>query len=465
MDLGLPVAALAEMVRNRKISALELTRAFIARIEKVDPTLNAVVVFEPERALREAEERDRALAAGEEPGPLHGIPFTLKDVYDTAGDRVTAGCLGLQDNVARADSTIARRLRAAGGILLGKTNTPELECGADTDNLVYGRTVNPYDPGRSAGGSSGGSAAIVAACGSAFDVGCDQGGSLRLPAHYCGVATLRTTPRLVPSTGVYSGLRQGPGGRVSVEGPMCRRVEDLRLILRVIAGPDGIDPMVIPNSALAPEPEDLGKLRIAHFSDNGLASPSPETARAVSRAADALAAHGVEVVEDSPAVLPEGFRIFAEIIGANAVAEVEAALDSMKVTRRSPLLNKILDYMRPFACDLGAYMARWQEWDRFRSEVLRFFERYDALICPVAPREAIPTDITLWDPGMVAHASYCWSVSMAMLPVATVRAGTSTSGLPIGVQIVTGPFQERTALAIAGRIEQALGGWREPLLE
>ena len=237
--------SLAASIRDRRISSTELTQAYLDRIEKVNPDLNAVVMLD-ETAIDQARAADDALAKGSEVGPLHGVPITLKDSHDTAGIVTTGGTLGRANFVPDSDSTVTARLRAAGVVLLGKTNTPELTMGMETDNLVYGRTNNPYDTGRTCGGSSGGGAAIVAAGGSAFDIGTDTGGSIRFPGHCCGVAGIKPTSGRVPRTGHIIPYGMGIRDSLTQVGPIARYVEDLALVLPIISGPDWRDPAIVP---------------------------------------------------------------------------------------------------------------------------------------------------------------------------------------------------------------------------
>ncbi|MCH9625480.1 MAG: Acylamidase [Chlamydiales bacterium] len=458
----LSVKQLAKQIRDKQLSAVEVTEAYLMQAEKVNSKLNALVQFKPVRALAEAKKCDALQAQRANLGPLHGVPFTLKDVYNTEGDIITAGTLGLKDNVATSDATLVKRLKAAGGILIGKTNTPEFENGADTDNLVYGTTVNPYDTSRSAGGSSGGSCAAVSACASAFDIGADTGGSLRIPAHYCGIATIRPSTHRIPTTGVVYGLRTGVGASYTSEGPVCRSIEDLELILNIIQGPDGVDPSVIPAPLYPSSNQDMTNFKVAYFDADGNSEATAETKKAVKDAANALVSMGACIEHDCPPRLGEGFKLFAQNLGANACAAFEAEFKRLKVKERSSLIQKLMAYLEQFTCDLPTFMGRWSQIELFRGEILSFFDNYDVLICPVTAQEALPLETPMWNPEMIHNISYCWNVSATLFPSVVVRAGTSKTGLPIGVQVISKPYREDKALAAAKTIEMVLGGWKKP---
>jgi amidase len=237
---------LARAIRAKEISSVEVVQAFLERIAAVNPALNAVVQLRAEAALAEARAADAALAHGQIMGPLHGVPMTIKDSLDTAGVITTGGTTGRATYVPAQDATVVARLRAAGAILLGKTNTPELTLWGETDNLVYGRTNNPYDLTRTPGGSSGGAAAIIAAGGSPLDIGSDTRGSIRLPAHFTGIAGIKPTSGRVPRTGHIVPWGLGAVDALTQLGPLARYVEDLVLILPLICGPDWQDPAMVP---------------------------------------------------------------------------------------------------------------------------------------------------------------------------------------------------------------------------
>ena len=255
--------------------------AFQARIGEVNDRLNAVVQQTGERATSEAKHADAALARGDILGPLHGVPITLKDSIDTEGVVTTGGTKGRAGFVPDQDSTVAARLRAAGAILLGKTNTPELTLAGETNNLIYGQTNNPYDVSRTPGGSSGGAGAIVASGGSPLDMGSDTGGSIRLPAHFCGIAGIKPTSGRVPRTGHIVPYGLGALDSLTQIGPMARFVEDLVLALPIISGPDWRDPAIVPMPLDDPSDVDIGGLRVAMHTDNGVMTPTEETIGAV----------------------------------------------------------------------------------------------------------------------------------------------------------------------------------------
>ena len=281
--------SIARAIREREVSAVEVVQAHLDRIGEVNPSLNAVVCLCEERALHEAREADAALSRGDEVGPLHGVPMTLKDSLDTEGVVSTGGTAGRRDFIPERDATLVARLRAAGAILLGKTNTPEITWSGETDNDVYGRANNPFDLERSPGGSSGGAAAIISACGSPFDIGSDTGGSIRAPAHVTGIAGIKPNSGRVPRTGHIIDYTMGAIDSYTQNGPMARYVEDLALILPVISGPDWIDPAIVAMPLGDPADVDLGNLRVAFYTDSpGFEPPDQDTRDTLQAAVNAL---------------------------------------------------------------------------------------------------------------------------------------------------------------------------------
>src|SRR3981081_2156681 len=277
--IGAPAAWMAAAIRTKKVSALEVVRAHLEHIHTVNPRINAVVFATAESALKQARAADRRNTSKAELGPLHGVPFTAKDIFDTAGLPTTAGLRMLRTNIPDHDATAIARMREAGAILIGKTNCPPGGVGGDSWNPLHGGTRNPYDIARTPGASSSGEAAIIAAGGSPLGIGSDSGGSIRLPAHYCGIAALKPTAGLIPSTGAYA----LPGGLTdprSQVGPMARFVSDLALTLPILVGPDGIDSGVVP-VPLPKRTAGLKDLKVAWYADDGMAKPTHAIATVV----------------------------------------------------------------------------------------------------------------------------------------------------------------------------------------
>ena len=451
--------SIARAIRDKEVSAVEVVEAHLRRIDDVNPSLNAVVQLVPDRALAEARDADATLARGEPAGPLRGVPMTVKDSHDTEGIVSTAGTTGRRAFVPDRDATAVARMRAAGAIVLGKTNTPELTLSFETDNLVYGRTNNPYDLSRTPGGSSGGAAAIIATGGSPLDLGTDTGGSVRVPAAFCGIAGLKPTTGRVPRTGHIVGPTTGALDSLTVIGPLARYVEDLALTFPIIAGPDWTDPHIFPVPVRDPSDVDAGGLRVAYYADNGVMSPTSEVRAAVRSAADALASAGVSMVEDRPEALGRSPK--THLLTADGGAAVRRMLANAGTTEHDPRLDRMVSDVDPVPVD--EYTALLEEIDAFRSQMLSFMEAYDAILCPVRPFEALPHGESRQS-GASEGNGYTSVFNTTGWPVAVVRAGASSEGLPIGVQLVARPWREDVSLALAQIVESALGGWRKPEL-
>ncbi|MCB0184802.1 MAG: amidase, partial [Caldilineaceae bacterium] len=375
---------IARLIREKELSAEEIVRLLLERIAQVNPRLNAVVQLAEERALAEAKAADRALANGENHGPLHGVPITLKDSIDTAGIITTGGTVGRKAFVPTADATVAARLRRAGAIVMGKTNTPELTLSFETDNEVYGRTNNPYDLSRTSGGSSGGAAAIIAAGGSPLDIGSDTGGSIRVPAHCCGITGIRPTSGRVPRTGHIVPYGLGAIDSLTTLGPMARKVEDLILCLPIISGVDWKDPAIVPMPLADPESVDRKTLRIAFFTDNGIATPTPETIAAVQRTTKVLMSVVATVEEACPSPIVRTPEVFHHLWSTYSYAWRK------KLLLKAGTIDQIdsSEHEKVFSPMALANIA--EEVDRFRSEMLNFMADTDILICPVNACPAMP---------------------------------------------------------------------------
>ena len=451
---------LAKAIREKQISSEELTRACLERIAEVNPKLNAVVQLPAARALAEARAADGALARGEIRGPLHGVPFTLKDAIETEGVISTAGTLGRANYVPKEDATMVKRLRAAGCILLGKTNCPEFGWAWESDNLIYGRTNNPYDLSLSPGGSSGGESAIIAAGGSPFGLGSDAGGSVRFPAHCTGIAAIKPTSGRVPRTGHFP----GPGGTLDALwqiGPLARSVEDLNTILPIISGVDWRDHAVVPAPLGDAEKVNLKTLRVAFHTDNGIETPSQETIDAVLAAAKALETSVAAVQEGWPPAIEQTYDIYLGLFTADGGVGLEELLKTAGTSQVHPLLQRVLELQRSHAESMPAFVELTGQWDAFRRSLLTFMEQCDVLVCPVCSFTGMVHGSTY---DRLRAFSYTMTYNLTGWPAAVVRAGSTRSGLPIGVQIVARPWREDVALAVASIIEKDLGGYRRPYL-
>jgi amidase len=452
--------AMAAAIREKRISSAELVGMCLKRIAAVNPQLNAVVQVRSERALREARESDRALEGGEVMGPLHGVPYTLKDAIEAQGMICTGGTEGRARYIPSEDATVVKRLRSAGAILLGKTNCPELGWAWEADNLIYGRTNNPYDLTLSPGGSSGGESAIIAAGGSPFGLGSDAGGSVRFPAHCTGIASIKPTSGRVPRTGHFP----GPGGMLDSLwqiGPLARSVEDLDLVLSVIAGADEGDPAIVPMPMGHARNVDLRHLRVAYHTDNGIDTPSSEIADTVKRAATALDANGIRVKEARPAVIDQTYEIYLGLFTADGGAGIESLLNAAGTARVHPLMQRVLDLQHQggiLGAELDVLLGRW---DAFRRDMLAFMSDYDAILCPVSSSTEMQHGSTY---DRLSRFSYTMTFNLTGWPAAVVRAGTSERGMPIGVQIAARPWREDVALALAKVLQDELGGWQPPPL-
>jgi len=453
----------AGLIRNKQLSAVEVVKLCYARIDAVNPKLNAVVAMCRERALAEAQEADAMLAAGNLRGPLHGVPFTVKDSFDTAGVVSTGGTLGRKNYVPGRDATVVARVRAAGAILLGKTNTPEFTLGGGargTYNLVYGQTLNPYNTQYSPAGSSGGAGSIVAAGGAFFDIGSDYGGSIRSPANVNGIAGLKPTYGLVPRTGHIVGYG-GPFDNFQETGPMARRVEDLMLLLPILAGPDGSDAAMAPVPVRDPKQVDLRKLRVAFYVDDGQSPPTPEIQRMVKDCVGMFKDLGCKVTQDSPPKIKELAEARQKFSAAPDGDHMRRLLQKHGTLQASPGLR-----LSGEPLPSSEFTRLCEVMDAIKSEQLAWFEKYDLILCPVnakAPQKVPPEFVRT--PG-APNGGYTSQYNTTGWPAGVVRAATSQDepGLPLGVQVVAQPWRDDVVLAAMAHIEKLTGGWQRPAI-
>lgn len=445
----------------RELSSKELATYYLELIESVNHSINALVAMNPDRTLADASEADAARGRGER-GALLGLPVTIKDSIEVEGFTCAAGSVFRRDYRPENDAVVAARVRSAGAVILGKTNVPEYISSYETDNLVYGRTNNPLDLDRTPGGSSGGEAAILASEASPVGLGSDGGGSIRVPAHYCGITGIRPTVGVIPETGAWPPSRSTGSLDIHTIGPIGRFVEDLALLLAVTAGPDWEDPFAVPVALADWHTVEPAELRIGVYLEDSVATPTAETRAAILRAADALGAMGNNVSEAGPpSCVAHATELFFACAGADGGAKMRAdvaAAGGRHHPQFAALLAQGVGKPPPSA---EAFFETLRRVHAFRTELRAFVGKYDAVLCPVvagpAPLHGTPPgDVPLDEYFRYEAFNYTHTYSVAGLPAAVVPAGRDPHGLPIGVQIVAGAYQEPVALAVAAALERAL---------
>lgn len=500
----LSATELAQRIQRRELSAREVVAAHIARIEQVNPQINAVTVPLFDQAMSAAQAADEHQAQGQTLAPLHGLPITIKDCFHVAGTPSTMGLSTLATQPVTTDGELVARLKAAGAIMLGKTNVPQLMLLHETDNPVYGRTNNPWDLQRTPGGSSGGEAAIVAAGGSPWGLANDLGGSIRLPAHFCGLTGLRPSSQRITRRGSVKNLR-GLEALQSQPGPLARSVADVELMLNILAGDaaNSIEHDVVPVKMRPSSAVDMTKLRIAYWEDNGYFPYSPAVKRAVREAVAILQEQGAKVEAIAPPKIGEAMYLYTAILSADGGADARRLLQGSKIDhriRKLLLAGKLPNVLRPLAATFYEWMhakhqaglvraARrrtaddvWQLTHRL-SEYRQAFladimSRFDALVLPpyalVAPKHEQAMEV-------IAAAGDCFLINLlglpsGVVPVTNVRAGEESdrpasrewaervaseceqgsAGLPVGVQIAANFWREDCVLAVMSAIEQGV---------
>jgi amidase len=474
-----PATALAALLAQRKISSRELLEIYLGRIERLNPALNAIVTIDAERALADADAADRAIARGQSRGPLHGLPITVKDCLATAGLRTTAGARELADYVPAHDAVAVGRLRAAGAIILGKTNLPAFAGDAQSYNDLFGTTNNPWDVSRTPGGSSGGSAAAIAAGLSGLELGSDLGGSLRIPAHFCGVYTLKPTYGIVP---LHGHIPPPPGTMADMDvgaiGPLARSASDLDLALSVIAGPDTEREVAWRLELPPPRGGSLADYRIAVWLDDPYCTVDREITAVYDHLITELRGAGATVVESVPPVPVADAHDVAQRLIQGAMsgwlsdemfqtllarAEAAAADDTTPPVR----------WARNITQRVREYRLAEEQRLRFKAAWADFFRNHDVLLCPVTPTPAFPHDHT---PDVDARTivvngatrsygdqfSWLQAIGVVHLPVVGAPVGLTSAGLPVGIQIVAPHLEDRTAIDVARHIADVVGGFQAP---
>jgi amidase len=474
-DIALqPAHALAEAIRRRELSSRELLEHYLARVERLNPTLNAVVTLDVDRARRAADDADSALARGDVIGPLHGVPMTIKDTYETAGLRTTCGLVAW-DHVPERDAEAVRRLREAGAVIFGKTNTPTLAGDWQTFNPIFGTTNNPWDTNRTTGGSSGGAAAAVATGMTAFELGSDIAGSIRVPSNWCGICGHKPSWGVVPQRGH---LPPAPGALadtdLGVMGPMARDVADLELALDILAGADGHQATGWRLELPTARANALSELRLGSWLDDSNYPVEDDVQSVLESAMNALRNAGAQISDFRPPVaLPDIVGTYVQLLYPVILATIPQSrfdrLAALSAEDEGPLTNTARFATLRHRDWLSANERR----EQLRRVMAEFFQDVDALLMPVAVVPAIPHDhsdpfadrvIRTGDGSRPYLDMFGWIAlaTLAYLPATVVPLGLTAAGLPVGLQIV-GPFlEDRTTLAVARCIEELLGGFVPP---
>ncbi|MCD6025797.1 MAG: amidase family protein [Solimicrobium sp.] len=442
-------------IKSRKIKATEVLTAYYNQIERVNPLINAVIQSNREMTYRQADEIDADLDRFMHK-KLLGVPFTIKNTCAVLGYQPNKGCRGLAGKSSEADATVVARMKKEGALVLGLTNTPELSIGYETDNLLYGQTKNPFNFDRSPGGSSGGESAIIAAHGSLFGIGSDASGSLRIPAHNTGIATLKMTQGRVPLTGHIPLDCMGLFSQFISFGPMARTVEDLNLVAPLMVGPDHLDAHVVPVAWRPIENVALDRLKLAFYTDDGIATASKDIVAAIRNAARALQPDVLTVTERRPDVLPEIDTLLSNsiLLGGDEGEWLRDIFQKLKMDRPSPLLLEFYEMSKKSKMSITELRWSWVRFDQHRRSMLQFMANYDVILCPVAATVAKSHGQSFKE---VKDFSYSICYSLVNWPVVVVNVGQSADGLPIGVQVVARPWREDVALAVARHLERTLG--------
>jgi amidase len=448
-DIALqPAHVLAKAIRRRDISSRELLEHYLARVERLNPPLNAVVTMDVDTARLAADDADAALGRGEVRGPLHGVPMTIKDCYDTAAMRTTCG-VEEWDRVPERDAEAVRRLRDAGAVIFGKTNTPVLTADWQTFNPIFGTTNNPWDTTRTSGGSSGGSAAALTAGLTALELGSDIAGSIRVPSNWCGTCGHKPSFGVVPQRGH---LPSAPGALadrdLNVVGPMARDVGDLEMALDILAGPAGHQAKAWRLELPAARAKALSELRLAVWLDDPAYPVEDDVLSVLKSAVTTVSKAGARIVDSAPPVtLPELVALHVELL--YPVMET-----SSEVLHRN-------------------WLSANEKREHVRARMAEFFRDVDALFMPVAVVPAIPHDhteplagrqIRIGDRRRPYIDMFGWIglATVAYLPATVVPVGRTSAGLPVGIQIVGPYLEDRTTLAVARHVEELLGGYGPP---
>lgn len=459
----LPATEQLQMLRASKISILELAESHIRQIERLNPALNVFADFEADRVRGQARLLNAKKADGR--GSLHGLPVTVKSSIATAGYKCEMGSAFHQGDTPSKDAVVVARLRAAGALILGTSNCPEFLMAYETANDLHGRTNNPWDLDRTPGGSSGGESAAIAAGMSAAGLGSDSGGSVRVPAHFTGICSLKPTPGRIPGRGHLPPCI-GPFATLGAIGPMARTIADIQLMFAALSGQDDADPASPPVPLRALTLDELRAHKIGVFEDDGLTPVTLETRVAVNAAADALRSAGFRVEPFRPRTLEQLRKLWWTFFVQCGAMFYEPESRGRR-ERLSPIFREFLDIAdQSVPLTSTELLNAWAESDLLRAKTLEEMRDYPVLLCPVASTPAWKHGEREWsiDDRKVEYLDsvrYTQWFNTLGAPAAVVPVGRSAEGLPIGVQIAARPFEDEVALGVAAIVDSAFG-FKEP---
>jgi Asp-tRNA(Asn)/Glu-tRNA(Gln) amidotransferase A subunit family amidase len=462
----LSATKLASLVRGREVSPVEVVEAYLSRIEQLNPQLNAIVTLAPD-AVERAREAESAMMRGADVGMLHGVPLTIKDTIETEGLKTTSGSLLRAEHVPERDASAVARLKAAGAIILGKTNVPEMAIPYECDNAIFGRTNNPHDMKRTSGGSSGGCAAAISACLSPAGLGSDLSGSIRVPAHFCGIVGLKPTIGLVPSEGHFPPATEALS-LGAVVGPMARYVDDLSLLLDVLTGLNTPRPV---STRVKNSPEatlkNMHGWRVASYVKESSGAVTVETRQAIHAAMRVLKDAGFVVAEEEPPDLEQASALWPQLFSPASIIQLRDFYHGREEKAGAAVRAVLAAADKAPAPSLDESASAWAERDRMRLKFSTWMNTTPLIIAPVGAVAAFEHGarrVQIGDETLSVFRAFNYSRAFNVLgfPSVSIPAGRSLEGLPIGVQIIGRPFEEEAVLATASVIEEALGGWVQP---
>lgn len=457
--IKLSAVRLAALIRAREVSPVEVVEAHLRRIEEINPKLNAIVTLAAD-AVDRAREAESAVMHGVEVGMLHGLPITIKDTIETRGLKTTSGSLLRAQHVPHEDALAVARLRAAGAIILGKTNVPEMAIPYECENPIFGRTNNPHDERRTSGGSSGGEAAAISACLSPAGLGSDLSGSIRVPAHFCGIVGLKPSAGRTPSTGHFPDA-SWPFSHGAAVGPMARHVEDISLLLKVLTAGS------FPASGEMPSRASLRGMRVAQCVFGSDDAVTDETHRAIQAVMRAFGEAGLDVIEERPPGLERAAALWPALFSQAAMIQLCDAYAGREAEAGAVVQAVLAAAGKSPQPSWDEFAQAWGERDVLRAELIEWMDATPLLVAPVGATHAFEHGarrVKVGEQEMRIFQAFKHSRAFNVLglPSISIPAGHSREGLPLGIQIIGRPFQEEVVLAAASIIEAALGGWVQP---